>query len=131
MVAPVTRVTWVTRVSRLAGWLVVTGLGSLGATACQGSSSSGGPDGGNLSGLTPQQFVKAMAPGWNLGNTFDAEPNETSWGNPETTQAIVQTVHGAGFNTMRIPVTWTDHIGAAPAYAIDPAWAGMHRRARS
>ena len=23
---------------------------------------------------------------------------------------------------MRIPVTWTDHIGAAPAYTIDPAW---------
>jgi endoglucanase len=23
---------------------------------------------------------------------------------------------------MRIPVTWTDHIGAGPAYTIDPAW---------
>lgn len=79
-------------------------------------------DGGNLSGLTPQQFVKAMAPGWNLGNTFDADPTETSWGNPETTQAMVQTVHAAGFNTMRIPVTWTDHIGASPTYTIDPAW---------
>jgi endoglucanase len=63
-----------------------------------------------------------MAPGWNLGNTFDADPNETSWGNPETTQAMIQAVHAAGFNTMRIPVTWTDHIGAAPAYTIDPAW---------
>jgi endoglucanase len=63
-----------------------------------------------------------MAPGWNLGNTFDADPTETSWGNPETTQAMIQTVHGAGFSTMRIPVTWTDHIGAAPTYTIDPAW---------
>jgi endoglucanase len=63
-----------------------------------------------------------MAPGWNLGNTFDADPTETSWGNPETTQAMVQAVHGAGFHTMRIPVTWTDHIGPAPTYTIDPAW---------
>lgn len=63
-----------------------------------------------------------MSPGWNLGNTFDADPTETSWGNPETTQAMVQAVQAAGFKTMRIPVTWTDHIGAAPTYAIDPAW---------
>ncbi len=75
-----------------------------------------------MNGLTPQQLVKAMAPGWNLGNTFDGAPNETSWGNPETTQAMVQAVRAAGFNTMRIPVTWTAHIGAAPAYTIDPAW---------
>jgi len=61
-------------------------------------------------------------PGWNLGNTFDAQPNETSWGNPEPTQAMIQAVHAAGFNTMRIPVTWTDHIGSAPAYTIDSAW---------
>jgi endoglucanase len=63
-----------------------------------------------------------MAPGWNLGNTFDAQPTETSWGNPETTQAMVQAVQAEGFNTMRIPVTWTDHIGPAPTYTIDPAW---------
>jgi endoglucanase len=67
-------------------------------------------------------MVKAMSPGWNLGNTFDANPTETSWGNPETTQGMVQAVQSAGFKTMRIPVTWTDHIGAAPAYTIDPAW---------
>jgi endoglucanase len=63
-----------------------------------------------------------MAPGWNLGNTFDAQPNETSWGNPEPTQALVEAVHAAGFSTMRIPVTWSDHIGAAPDYTIDPSW---------
>ncbi len=102
-----------------------SGSGSSGSSS-GGSSDAGGADagrdGGNLSALNPQQFVKAMAPGWNLGNTFDADPTETSWGNPETTQAMVQAVHDAGFNTMRIPVTWTEHLGPAPAYAIDPAW---------
>jgi endoglucanase len=92
--------------------------GSVGADA----GAEGGDGGGNLNPLNPQQTVAAMAPGWNLGNTFDADPTETSWGNPEPTRAIVQAVQSAGFNTMRIPVTWTDHIGAAPSYTIDPAW---------
>ena len=101
--------------------------GSSSGSSSSGSSSGsggaeGGKDGGNLSPLPPKQFVKAMSPGWNLGNTFDADPTETSWGNPETTQAMVQAVHDAGFNTMRIPVTWTSHIGPAPTYTIDPAW---------
>jgi endoglucanase len=67
-------------------------------------------------------MVKDMFLGWNLGNTFDGAPNETSWGNPETTQAMVQAVQAGGFKTMRIPVTWTDHIGPAPTYTVDSAW---------
>jgi endoglucanase len=63
-----------------------------------------------------------MAPGWNLGNSFDATPNETSWGNPTPTQALINAVHAAGFKTLRLPVTWTNHIGSAPSYTIDSAW---------
>ena len=63
-----------------------------------------------------------MPPGWNLGNSFDATPNETSWGNPTPNQTLIKAVHAAGFNTLRIPVTWTNHIGAGPAYTIDAAW---------
>jgi endoglucanase len=63
-----------------------------------------------------------MTPGWNLGNSFDGGPNVTSFGNPAPNQALINAVHTAGFKTLRLPVTWTDHIGAAPAYTIDPAW---------
>jgi endoglucanase len=91
-----------------------------GTTAATGGSSAGGSSGWR--GLTPQQIVKQMFLGWNLGNTFDGTPTETSWGNPVTTQAMVQAVAAAGFKTMRIPVTWTGHIGAAPNYTIDAAW---------
>jgi len=63
-----------------------------------------------------------MAPGWNLGNSFDAKPNETSWGNPTPSQALITAVHAAGFKTLRLPVTWTDHIGPGPTYTIDAAW---------
>ncbi len=65
-----------------------------------------------------------MSPGWNLGNSFDASPDETSYGNPAPTQTLINAVHAAGFKTLRLPVTWTTHIGAGPSYTIDSAWMG-------
>lgn len=69
-----------------------------------------------------QKYVDAMQPGINLGNTLDAVPNETSWGNPPATQALMQQFAAAGYKSIRIPVTWKDHIGPAPTYTVDPAW---------
>ncbi|WP_284059877.1 glycoside hydrolase family 5 protein [Streptomyces sp. AS02] len=66
--------------------------------------------------------VSAMQPGWNLGNTLDAIPDETSWGRPRTTKALLDSVRAQGFKSIRIPVTWSDHQGAAPNYTIDPAY---------
>ena len=43
-------------------------------------------------GGDPMATVAAMQPGWNLGNTLDAIPNETAWGNPLTTQALLRQV---------------------------------------
>jgi endoglucanase len=69
-----------------------------------------------------QEVVAAMQPGWNVGNTLDAIPNETSWGNPRITRELLAAVHDQGFNSIRLPVTWTDHQGGAPDYAIDQAY---------
>ena len=66
------------------------------------------------------QFAAAMQPGWGLGNSLDAIPDETSWGNPPVTKALLDAVRAQGFRSVRIPVTWTGHEGPAPAYAIDP-----------
>jgi endoglucanase len=63
-----------------------------------------------------------MSPGWNLGNSFDATPNETSWGNPTPSQTLIKAVHAAGFKLLRLAVGWTDHIGPGPSYTIDSAW---------
>ncbi len=66
--------------------------------------------------------------GWNLGNTLDATGGgnsvnaETSWGNPKTTQEIVDTVNDRGFNAIRIPVTFANHLGPAPEYTISADW---------
>jgi endoglucanase len=68
---------------------------------------------------TAMSTVAAMQPGWNLGNTLDAIPDETSWGNPLTTQALLHKVRTEGYNSVRIPVTWEGHVGAAPSYTID------------
>lgn len=83
--------------------------------------------------LTASELVKEMKLGWNLGNTLDAsQPSwtkvtdpikfETSWGNVQTTQQIIDTVKAGGFNVVRIPVTWETHIGEAPDYTIQPEW---------
>src|SRR5689334_20167630 len=69
-----------------------------------------------------QKYVDAMQPGINLGNTLDAIPNETSWGNPLVTQALMQRYAAAGYKSIRIPITWTDHMGPGPTYTVDPAW---------
>ncbi|GAA2429372.1 cellulase family glycosylhydrolase [Streptomyces macrosporus] len=67
--------------------------------------------------------VAAMQPGWNLGNSLDATgSDETSWGNPRITEALLDNVRAQGFNSIRIPVTWGQHQGPAPNHTIDAAY---------
>jgi len=61
--------------------------------------------------------------GWNLGNSLDA-PAETgngSWRGVAISQALLNGVKAQGFKLVRIPVTWKNHIGAAPDYTITTA----------
>lgn len=70
-----------------------------------------------------QAYVEDMQPGWNLGNTLDATgDDETSWGNPRVTKELIQQIAAQGYKSIRIPVTWGQHMGDAPAYTIDPAY---------
>ncbi|HET9173307.1 MAG TPA: cellulase family glycosylhydrolase [Actinospica sp.] len=66
--------------------------------------------------------VAAMQPSWNLGNTLDAFPTETSWGNPLVTKKLFDTVKAEGFRSVRIPVTWSSYQSATAPYTIDPTW---------
>lgn len=70
--------------------------------------------------------AKKLGAGWNLGSQMDAVNNgvssETGWGNPLCTQATFNGVKAKGFSTVRIPVTWMGHIGAAPNYEIEASW---------
>ncbi len=70
-------------------------------------------------------FVAGMGAGWNLGNTLDAFEHtglasETSWGQPMTTQAMMKGLYVSGIRTVRIPVSWHNHMNKA--FTIDAAW---------
>lgn len=61
--------------------------------------------------------------GWNIGNTLDAwnstgSAEDVNWGNPRVCQALLDGVKEAGFNLVRVPITWKGHIGPAPDYLI-------------
>ena len=77
--------------------------------------------------ISPMELVADMKIGWNLGNSLDATggtglSSELAWGNPKTKQAMIDDILEAGFNVIRIPVTWDGHIGTAPDYKIHEMW---------
>ncbi|KAM0819957.1 putative Endoglucanase B [Seiridium cardinale] len=73
--------------------------------------------------ITAADFVAAINPGWNLGNTLDAVPDEGSWNNPAVVQATFDDVAKAGFKSVRIPVTYADHFtGSSPDWTINSTW---------
>ena len=59
--------------------------------------------------LTVRNCLERMSPGLNLGNTLEAIPNETAWGNPPPAEAFFKAVHSAGFRSIWIPVAWAQY----------------------
>lgn len=70
----------------------------------------------------PSHIFQLIHPGWNLGNTFDALGDETSWGNPITTKELINEIARQGFKSIRIPITWDHRMGEGPDYKIDEAF---------
>ena len=58
---------------------------------------------------TAPTVASQMTVGWNLGNTLEAICSETAWGNPAASQTLINAVKAAGFNSIRIPVSWDCH----------------------
>ena len=91
-----------------------------------------------------------FGPGWNLGNTLDStsynlneakagkagwivkwgkkdakgnllpEAWETAWGQPVVTPAQVEYILSLGFSTVRVPITWAEHVDENNQ--VDPRW---------
>ncbi|MCL2800351.1 MAG: glycoside hydrolase family 5 protein [Treponema sp.] len=86
--------------------------------------------------ITAAQLVSNIRVGWNLGNSLEANDHgagwmprnaditqmETGWQNPVTTRANIDAIKNAGFNAIRIPVTWTKAASPAPDYTIRADW---------
>ena len=74
--------------------------------------------------------VTNMGVGWNLGNTLDANDgsktwtttaqHETCWGQPVTKPELIKMMAEAGFNTIRVPVTWYQEMDANGQ--VNDAW---------
>lgn len=74
-------------------------------------------------GETAQQAVKNIFAGWNIGNSLEVPDGETAWGNPATTQKLIDGVKAVGFNAIRIPCAWNSHLVAdAEPFTINPTW---------
>lgn len=98
-------------------------------------------DKGEMREITSETLVSEMKLGWNLGDTLDVcaadrdgdgkineapaegeEVDETLWGNPKVTKKLFEKIKNDGFNSVRIPITWRDHLGNAPDYKINDNW---------
>lgn len=97
------------------------------STATQGSQNSA-----EENAMTSLEVIRAMGNGINLGNTLEAYNHqgylngssptlaETSWGQPTTTQEMIQGMKAAGFDTIRIPIAWTNGMNFESGdYTID------------
>ena len=79
---------------------------------------------------TATNAVANMKLGWNLGNTLESNSGqlsnmwierwtkrtptdyETAWGQPVATRELITMMKRAGFNAIRVPVTWYPHMEA-------------------
>ena len=107
-------------------------------------------DDGAFEAESAAEAAANFGPGFNLGNTLDAtsynieqekastvgwivqwgkkgaggrvlpEAWETAWGQPLTTPAIADYIVSLGFGTVRIPVTWAEHLDSEGR--VDPLW---------
>lgn len=86
-------------------------------------------------GLNAYSIVHEMGLGINLGNTFEScgtwidsssvTKYETAWGSPVITRAMIQGMKDAGFNSVRIPVAWSNMMTEDPStstYTINSAY---------
>jgi endoglucanase len=79
---------------------------------------------------TAMDIYNKMTLGWNLGNTMEAggpgwcnpSVSETCWGNLSVTQAQINAVKAAGFNSIRIPCQWYWQHVDQTTLQINTAW---------
>lgn len=76
-----------------------------------------------------QAFVEDMRLGINLGNGFDAHEcgwltneldYESAWCHAKVSETLLDVLKEAGFNTIRLPVSWHNHVDAG--YTISKPW---------
>jgi len=108
-------------------------------TGCAGINGNDNGESDTTRNITTMELIHQMGLGINLGNTFEAtgrdqtndmnstsswisstiEAHEVAWGSPRITRAIIQGYKDAGFDTLRIPVAWSN-VMDMKTYTINP-----------
>ncbi|MBE6355267.1 glycoside hydrolase family 5 protein [Treponema sp.] len=77
----------------------------------------------------PAETAEVMGDGINIGNTLDVitdkdgnGTDETGWGNPVITRDYIKFLKASGFKTIRLPVTWAEHMSLSDDYVIEEKW---------
>lgn len=87
------------------------------------------PEKSDLAEITGLELAQRIKVGWNLGNTFDASDctwltdemlYESAWNGDMTTEQHIEMLKQAGFNAVRIPVSWHNHV--SDNYSISEKW---------
>ncbi len=120
------------KIRKLAACLfAVTSLASL--TVNSALTSYALPSGQNtMRDMTTMEIVEDMGIGINLGNTFEScgdwigqygdgsvTSYETAWGSPSVTEDLIKGYANAGFDTLRIPVAWSNMMTDTDQYTIN------------
>lgn len=88
------------------------------------------PCGMNLQ-TTSMELSKALKIGFNVGNTFEAiykhpdgklAGNETIWGNPTPNAELFRSIKAAGFNLVRMPVSYSHQLVDPNSFEIEKEW---------
>jgi len=79
--------------------------------------------------LTAHQTTGFMGLGWNLANTMEScadgeaattvDGFEQLWGQPRTTQKMIDGIKASGFKSVRIPVAWSNMMSTDGNYTIN------------
>ena len=95
---------------------------------------------------TAADAVKNMGVGWNLGNTLESNSGdvenmwieaftsrrptdyENAWGQTDATRALIHMFKEAGFNAIRVPVTWYPHMGTLSVSTYQDSKGDWHGR---
>ena len=107
------------------------GSDASGASGASDASGSAAQDDGS-NDVTSIEMIRLMGNGINLGNTLEAYAHqnylngadpadaETAWGQPITTPEMIQGMKDAGFDTLRVPIAWTNGMNFESGdYTID------------
>lgn len=100
--------------------MCVTGCGNINPTLnIEIADNEEGMKSMDFTDITSVELMKYMGNGINLGNTMEAvntslaknldtSSYETAWGQPVTTKEMILSMKECGFDTLRIPVAWTN-----------------------